>query len=138
MAIVAATAISVLDFWIKSESSAVFEAAALLPADGPDTTSQAIRTLAATGHYRSTATSSNSTPDHIAASHPRQLLQTMGFDRAVKPKVRVTTPTMMKPPRPGRVYYGCLHCRHNNCVAATSPLEQSRVMVVGNCRGSQP
>jgi len=45
VAIVAATATSVLDFWIKSESSAaafVSEAAVLLPAHGPDTTSQAI------------------------------------------------------------------------------------------------
>ncbi len=45
MAIVAATAHSVADFWIKSESSAaafVSEVAALLPAHGPDKTTQVI------------------------------------------------------------------------------------------------
>jgi hypothetical protein len=45
VAIVAATAHSVADFWIKSESSAaafVSEAAALLPAHGPDKTTQTI------------------------------------------------------------------------------------------------
>jgi hypothetical protein len=46
VAIVDATAKRVLDFWIKSESSAVAvvsEAAALLRVHGPDTTTQAIK-----------------------------------------------------------------------------------------------
>lgn len=47
-AIIAATATSVLDFWAKSESSAAAvasEAAALLPAQGPDETIQAIKNI---------------------------------------------------------------------------------------------
>jgi hypothetical protein len=47
-ALVAATATSVVDFWTKSESSAAAfasEAAALLPAHGPDKTTQAIMNI---------------------------------------------------------------------------------------------